>query len=244
MYDPYHYYRTQEIDGELYFIAGGEDHKTGHETNTENCFRKLQAHIEANFPLTDVVNSWSSQYFEPTDGLPYIGNLPGHPSNMYVATGFGGNGMTYSAVAAITLKDMIVNGKSQYEDVFDPNRIKIVAGFNNFMKEAADVVGKLLGKMVPAENLPELSELAPGEARVVKFEGHRLAIYKDEDGNVHALNSACTHIKCDVAWNNAEKTWDCPCHGSRFSFTGEMLTAPARKDLENIEIMKTEEINR
>ncbi|HEX6192831.1 MAG TPA: FAD-dependent oxidoreductase, partial [Chitinophagaceae bacterium] len=228
MYDPYHYYRTQEIDGELYFIAGGEDHKTGHETNTENCFRKLQAHVEANFPLTDVINSWSSQYFEPTDGLPYIGNLPGHPSNMYVATGFGGNGMTYSAVAAITLKDMIVNGKSQYEDVFDPNRIKIVAGFNNFMKEAADVVGKLLGKMVPAENLPELSELAPGEARVVKFEGHRLAIYKDEDGNVHALNSACTHIKCDVAWNNAEKTWDCPCHGSRFSFTGEMLTAPAR----------------
>ena len=128
-----------------------------------------------------------------------------------------------------------------FEDVFDPNRIKIVAGFSNFMKEAADVVGKLLGKIVPAEKLPELSELAPGEAKVVKFEGHRLALYKDEEGSIHALNSACTHIKCDVAWNNAEKTWDCPCHGSRFSYTGEMLTAPARKDLENVEIMKTED---
>ncbi|HEX6192227.1 MAG TPA: FAD-dependent oxidoreductase [Chitinophagaceae bacterium] len=241
MYDPYHYYRTQEIDGELYFIVGGEDHKTGHETNTENCFRKLHAHIDSHFPVESVSNSWSSQYYEPTDGLPYIGNLPGHPSNMYVATGFGGNGMIYSSVAAITLTDMIVNGQSRFEDVFDPNRIKIVAGFSNFMKEAADVVGKLLGKIVPAEKLPELSELAPGEAKVVKFEGHRLALYKDEEGSIHALNSACTHIKCDVAWNNAEKTWDCPCHGSRFSYTGEMLTAPARKDLENVEIMKTED---
>ena len=240
MYDPYHYYRTQEIDGELYFIAGGEDHKTGHETNTENCFRQLQAHIEKYFPVNSVINSWSSQYFEPTDGLPYIGNLPGHPANMFVATGFGGNGMVYSGVAAITLADMITNVRSPYEDVFDPNRIKIVAGFSNFVKEAADVVGKLLGRFVPAENLPELAGLAPGEARVVKFEDHRLAIYKDEDGEVHAVNSACTHIKCDVAWNNAEKTWDCPCHGSRFSYTGEMLTAPARKDLENVEIMKEE----
>jgi glycine/D-amino acid oxidase-like deaminating enzyme/nitrite reductase/ring-hydroxylating ferredoxin subunit len=243
MYDPYHYYRSQEIDGQTYFIAGGEDHKTGHGDNTKKCFRNLQAHLEKYFTIETVVNSWSSQYFEPNDGLPYIGNLPGHRENMFVATGFGGNGMVYSNVAAITLTEMITGQQSELEDLYDPNRIKIVAGFSNLVKESADVVGKLLGKLVPAEKLQSLSDLAPGEARVVNFEDHRLAIYKDEDGQVYALNSACTHIKCDVSWNNAEKTWDCPCHGSRFSYTGEMVTAPARKDLEVVKIVKEEPVH-
>ena len=151
--------------------------------------------------------------------------------------------MIYSAVAANILSDIIVNGKSQYEDIFDPNRVKIVAGFSNFVKEAADVVGKLAKRLVPAKELPDLSDLAVGEARVVRYEGDRLAIYKDEEGNIHAVNSACTHIKCDVAWNSAEKTWDCPCHGSRFSFDGEVYTAPARKDLAIVEIGKEEEVH-
>lgn len=242
MYDPYHYYRTQKIDDENYFIAGGEDHKTGHEENTEACFRKLEAYVRKFFPVASVENRWSSQYFEPTDGLPYIGHLPGHPGTIYTATGYGGNGMTYSAVASQVLADMIVTGESEYQELFDPNRIKMVAGFSNFMKDAADVVGKFIGKLLPADKLDQLVDLAPGEARVVKFEGHRLAVYKDENGVVYALNSACTHIKCEVAWNNAEKTWDCPCHGSRFSYTGEMVTAPARKDLEMVEIIREEKV--
>lgn len=236
MYDPYHYYRTQVIDGEKYLIVGGEDHKTGHQENTEDCFRKLEAHIRKYFSVSEIVNKWSSQYYEPTDGLPYIGHLPGHPGTMYVATGYGGNGMVLSNVAALTLTDMIVSGESEYEELYDPNRIKLVAGFSNFMKEAADVVGKLIEKVLPTDKLDELADMANGEARVVKYEGHRLAIYKDENGTVHALNSACTHIKCEVAWNNAERSWDCPCHGSRFSVTGEVLTAPARKDLEKIPV--------
>lgn len=236
--EPYHYYRTQEIDGELFFIAGGEDHKTGHEENTEACFRKLESYVRNLFPVKSVSNRWSSQYFEPADGLPYIGHLPGHPGNIFVATGYGGNGMIYSGVASILLSDLITTGKSGYENVFNPNRVKPVAGFANFVKEAADVTGHLIGTLLPADKLIELADLAPGEARVVKYEGTRLAIYKNEQGRLYALNSACTHIKCEVSWNNAEKTWDCPCHGSRFSYTGEMLTAPARKDLEVVEIRK------
>jgi glycine/D-amino acid oxidase-like deaminating enzyme/nitrite reductase/ring-hydroxylating ferredoxin subunit len=244
MYDPYHYYRTQEIDGELYFIAGGEDHKTGHEANTEGCFRKLEAHVRSRFPVKEIVNRWSSQYFEPADGLPYIGHLPGHPGSMYVATGYGGNGMIYSAVAAITLTEMIAGGNSEYEELFDPNRIKMIAGFNNFIKEAADVVGHLIEKTIfPHNKLEELADLAPGEARVVKYEGHHVAIYKTEKGVVYALNSACTHIKCEVAWNSAEKSWDCPCHGSRFNYKGEMITAPARKDLTPVEITTEEKVS-
>ena len=236
MYDPYHYYRTQEIDGELYFIAGGEDHKTGHEENTNQCFTNLEAHVKANFPVQAITHRWSSQYFEPNDGIPYIGHLPGHPQNMYVATGYGGNGMIYSGIAALTLSDIIVSGNSVYQELFNPNRIKVVAGFTNFVKESADVIGKLIGKILPPDSLKELADLAPGDARVVKYEGNRIAVYKDETGKLYAVNSACTHIKCDVAWNNAEKSWDCPCHGSRFSYTGEMLTAPARKDLEVLRI--------
>lgn len=243
MADPYHYYRTQQIDGELYLIAGGEDHKTGHEHNTDMCFRKLTSHIKKYFRVKEIINQWSSQYFEPADGLPYIGHLPGHPGTIYTATGYGGNGMIFGTVAAQMLTEMISGGKSEYEELFDPNRVKMVAGFNNFVKEAADVVGHLITKTIlPSEKLKELADLAPGEARVVKYEGHNVAIYKNEKGEVYALSSACTHIKCEVAWNNAEKSWDCPCHGSRFDYAGKMLTAPARKDLTPIGIRAKEKV--
>jgi glycine/D-amino acid oxidase-like deaminating enzyme len=112
MYDPYHYYRTQEVDGQSYLIAGGEDHKTGHVTNTDQCFAQLEAYLRNHFAIDEVAYRWSSQYFEPADGLPYIGHLPGNPDHVLVATGFGGNGMTYSHIAAQVLSDMIVQGKA------------------------------------------------------------------------------------------------------------------------------------
>jgi len=236
MYDPYHYYRTQEIDGELYLIAGGEDHKTAHEENTENRFRKLEAYVRNFYEITDISFHWSSQYFEPTDGLPYIGRLPGHADNVFVATGYGGNGMTYSGVAALLLTDLLVTGKSDWEELFDPNRIKPVAGFANFVKESADVVGHFFKGKFSREKLDEFIELAPGEGKIVKYEGESMAVYKDDEGRLHAVNPACSHIKCTIGWNAAEKTWDCPCHGSRYSYDGEMLTGPARKDLQVIHL--------
>ncbi len=236
MYDPYHYYRTCEINGEKYFIAGGEDHKTGHEDNTEAIFTKLEAYVRNFYEIDEVAFRWSSQFYNPADGLAYIGHLPGHPNNMFVATGYGGIGMSNSHIAARLLTDLILTGESEYRKLFDPNRIKPVAGFQEFTKEAADVVGHLIGGAFPKEKLEELADLAPGEARVVNYEHHSIALYKDEDGHLHAVNPACTHIKCMVNWNAAEKSWDCPCHGSRFSYDGEMLTAPARKDLEVLQV--------
>ncbi|MDF2190303.1 FAD-dependent oxidoreductase [Paraflavitalea sp. CAU 1676] len=231
MHDPYHYYRTEEVNGEKYLIVGGEDHKTGHEDNTEACFRRLESHVRNYFEVASIPYKWSSQYFEPTDGLPYIGHLPGHPGNIYVATGFGGNGMIYGTLSGMLLRDLIVSGASELEELLDPNRIKPVAGFANFVKEAADVAGKWVGGLFPQEKLPALADMAPGEGRIVEFEGKKMGIYKDERGKVYAIDPGCTHIKCTVQWNNAEKSWDCPCHGSRFSFTGEVLTGPARKSL-------------
>jgi glycine/D-amino acid oxidase-like deaminating enzyme/nitrite reductase/ring-hydroxylating ferredoxin subunit len=236
MQDPYHYFRTQEVDGKKYLIVGGEDHKTAHEENTESCFTSLEAYVREHFEVDNIAFKWSSQFFEPADGLAYIGHLPGNPSNILVATGYGGNGMTYSHIAAITLSDLIVKGESEFAKLFSPDRLKPVAGFTNFVKENADVVKEFIGKHLFRDKISELAELAPGEARVVKYEGKSLALYKDEQGEFHAVSPVCPHAKCSVAWNNAEKSWDCPCHGSRFGFDGEVMTGPAREGLEVIEI--------
>ena len=236
MYDPYHYYRTQDIDGEKYLIIGGEDHKTAHEENTNACFNDLVAHARKLFDIKEITHHWSSQYFEPADGLAYIGHLPGNPENVYVATGYGGNGITYSHIAAITLSDLITKGQSEFADLFSPGRIKPIAGFTAFVQENADVVKEFVAKRVNVEKIDGLSELAHGEAKVVKYEGETVAIYKDENGGVHALNPVCTHAKCVVGWNRAEKTWDCPCHGARYDINGEVLTGPARRGLEKVEL--------
>jgi Rieske Fe-S protein len=236
MYDPYHYYRTQNIDGQNYLIVGGDDHRTGEETNTNGCFLKLESHIRSHFNVAQVVSQWSSQYFEPADGLPYIGHLPGNPENVLVATGYGGNGITYSHLAAITLRGIILNEKTAYEDLFRPGRLKPVAGFTEFVKHNAEVVKSFVGRWFGIDKLHESAELAHGDAMLVKYEGESLGLYKDEDGVLHAVNPACTHVKCAVAWNAAEKSWDCPCHGARYSVDGEVLTGPASRDLEKIEI--------
>ena len=241
MLDPYHYYRTHTIDGQQYLIVGGEDHKTAHEENTEDSFRKLESYVRKYFDVKEVSFKWSSQYFEPADGLAYIGHLPGNGDNVWVATGFGGNGMPYSHIAAITLSEILLKGDSKYRALFNPNRVKPMAGFTNFIKEAVDVVKEFVSGKFSAEKLKEFTGLAVGEARVVNYEGEKIAMYKDEQHNIHAVNPTCTHVHCTVAWNDSEKSWDCPCHGARYSCDGEVLTGPATKNLEVIDLVGKED---
>ncbi|MGX5820085.1 FAD-dependent oxidoreductase [Chitinophaga lutea] len=240
MEDPYHYFRTQEVEGRRYLIAGGKDHRTGEEANTAARFLQLESEVSKHFKVRQFSFRWSSQYYEPADGLPYIGRLPGFSDNVYVATGFGGNGMTYSAVAAKLLTDLIVKGESPYEQLFDPNRIKPVAGFTNFIKHNAEVVRLFAGKLFSGEALPELADLAPGEARLVLLDGEKLAVYKDDNGQVHAIRPVCTHLGCEVAWNAAELSWDCPCHGARYDADGLVLNGPADISLEKVHIRADE----
>lgn len=236
MQDPYHYYRTQVVNGQSYLIAGGKDHKTGHEANTMRPFLELESHIRKHFAVAEIAYRWSSQYFEPSDGLPYIGHLPGHPEHLYVATGFGGNGMTYSHVSAQLLTAIILQQTSEYEKLFDPNRLKPVAGFVSFLQHNFDVAKQYINRLMPAEKINELAGIAHGEGRVVKFEDQRIAIYKDDNGNLHAIDPVCTHLKCEVSWNAAENSWDCPCHGARYDVDGKVLTGPADKQLPSIEL--------
>ncbi|QJB39364.1 FAD-dependent oxidoreductase [Chitinophaga oryzae] len=232
MQQPFHYYRTQMVEGQRYLIVGGEDHKTGHQENTETCFRKLEAHVRELFNVEDIRYRWSAQYYEPADGIPYIGRLPGQTGEIYVATGFSGNGMVYGTVSALLLKRLLLGLHSDYIKLFDPSRIKPVAGFNTFVPHNADVVKQLASRLFPAEKLEQLAGLAPGEGKLVNYEGSKIALYKDEQGGLHAVDPVCTHLGCEVHWNQAERSWDCPCHGARYSVDGQVLNTPAGKGLD------------
>jgi glycine/D-amino acid oxidase-like deaminating enzyme/nitrite reductase/ring-hydroxylating ferredoxin subunit len=238
MYDPYHYIRSQKIGDKTYLIVGAEDHKTGHIENTNECFDKLEAYTKRHFNISNIDYKWSSQYFEPADTLPYIGHLPGQENNILVATGYGGNGMTYSHIAAVTLRSILLNEDDPKIKLFNPNRIKPVAGFVSFLSHNADVAKEFASKLLGYEKLEKSADLKSGNGKVVKYEGETVALHKDENGSLHAVNPVCKHMKCSVAWNEAEQTWDCPCHGARYAVNGIVVTGPANRDLEKIEVQK------
>jgi len=231
LHDPYHYYRTQEIDGKKYLIAGGEDHKTGHSDNTEANFLHLESHLRTYFDINEIVNRWSSQYFESSDGLAYIGHVPGMPANTYVATGFGGNGMIYGTIAARVLLHLLTGQEDALIDILTPARLKPIAGFTKFTEHNADVAKEWVSGLFTREKIEALADLAPGEGKIVTYENENLALSKDEHGIIHAVHPLCTHLKCTVSWNTSEQSWDCPCHGARYARDGKVITAPARKPL-------------
>jgi len=240
MQEPYHYLRSHAMDGKKYLIVGGEDHKTAH-GDPESSFANLEAYVRRYYDVDEIAYRWSSQYYVPADGLPYIGQLPGTADGIYTATGFNGNGMILGTVSAIELSQLILNKESKYEGIFNPARIKPIAGFGEFIKENADVAYRFIADRFDVEKLPALAALSPDTGEVVDFEDQKVAVYKDASGALHALNPICTHAKCVVAWNTSEKSWDCPCHGARFDCHGNVLTGPARAGLEQINLKSLEE---
>jgi len=239
--DPYRYYRTQTVDGQKLFIAGGEDHKTGHEEDTGICFSNLENYMRKHFSLGAAVYSWSSQYYEPVDGLPYIGKLPGSKENVFTATGFRGNGMIFGTLSSQIISDSILGNKNKYEKLFDPRRIRPVEGFGNFVKETASALTDFVKDKIFTDKINSLAELTDGEAKVVKYENESYAIYRESGEKSHVLKSTCPHTYCEVRWNGAEKSWDCPCHGSRFSINGRLLTGPSTEGLQRVFINPDDE---
>ena len=232
--EPYHYFRTHEIGNKKYLIIGGEDHKTGHDDSLE-AFSKLEEFAHQNFDILSIDFRWSSQYYVPVDGLPYIGLLPGE-NNVYVSTGYNGNGMIFGTIAGTIISDLILDKPNELAELLKPSRLKPVAGFKEFVKENADVAYHFVADRFNLKSLSSLKDLATDEGKIVSVDGQKLAIYKTDGGEIKALNAVCTHAGCIVAWNRAEKSWDCPCHGGRFAIDGSVLTGPPTKCLATVEI--------
>lgn len=235
MQDPYHYFRSHTIDGKKYLIVGGNDHKTGH-SSPERAFQELEAYVRGYYDVDTVAYRWSSQYYVPADGLPYVGPLPGASPGIYVATGYNGNGMMLGTMSAKILTDLIAGNENRLSDLFDPSRIKPLAGIGEAVRENADVIYHFILDRFAVHALTSVNELANDSGIVAEMEGKKIAVYKDKEGNVSALNPVCTHAGCVVNWNNEEKSWDCPCHGARFDTHGKVLTGPARKNLTPIDL--------
>lgn len=237
MQEPYHYFRTHVIDGQRYLIAGGEDHKTGH-AEPEEAFLNLENYLNSYFQISEVSFKWSSQYYVPVDGLPYVGQLPGGDEGIFVATGFNGNGMILGSLSAQIISDQILGKENEFSKLLSPSRLKPVSGFSSFVKENADVAYHFLADRFGAEELQSISAMPKDTGNLVEIDGGKVAVYKDPDGELTALSPICTHAGCIVHWNQSEKSWDCPCHGGRFSVKGKVLTGPPRKDLQQIGIEK------
>ncbi len=233
---PYHYIRTQPFDDiHDLLICGGEDHATGlasHEAiPEENRYAMLEDWCRKHFSVKHLVSKWSGQVMEPMDSLAYIGHNPLDKENIYIVTGDSGNGMTHATIAGLLIPDLILNIENKWKKIYSPSRFKIFKAGNVFFKEVVGGITAYLKEKPKLTDTVKLSEIKTGEGKVIELDGKKYGAYADENNNLHLVKAECTHLKCIVNWNNDEKSWDCPCHGSRFSYTGKVLNGPANTDL-------------
>ncbi|NUQ20287.1 MAG: FAD-dependent oxidoreductase [Gemmatimonadaceae bacterium] len=226
--DPYHYVRLMKGDGsaEDFLIVGGEDHKTGQEDDAESRFQCLEQWTRERFPMIgEVAYRWSGQVMEPADYLAFIGPNPDGAPNVYIATGDSGNGMTHGPIAGMLLTDLVLGRKNEWAEIYDPKRVALRSA-STLLEENLNVAKQYRDWVRPGET-DDVANIPPGEGAVVRRGVHRVAAYRDEQGNLHERSATCTHLRCVVHWNSTEKSWDCPCHGSRFDAYGNVVNGPA-----------------
>lgn len=230
-HDPYHYVRlARGADASRdVLIVGGQDHKTGQADDQEARFAALAEWTCARFPMAGkIVYQWSGQILEPNDYLAFIGRNPGD-ENIFIATGDSGHGMTHGTIAGILLTDLITGKENAWATLYDPSRISLRSA-SEFARENLNVAAQYVDYVTPGEvSSPE--EIRPGSGAVMRDGAQKFAVYRDEQGAVHVRSAVCTHLYCIVDWNDTEKTWDCPCHGSRFDRYGKVINGPAIGDL-------------
>lgn len=236
MNDPYHYLRT--VSGETYdlLVVGGEDHKTGQANDGAQRYQAVEDWMRALFPGTGpVLYRWSGQIIQSVDDVAFIGRNPGD-KNVYVATGFSGTGMTYGTIAATLIRDLIMGHENVLEQVFDPSR-KMFSNLGRYIRENSNAVGYMVSDFVaPAEAEGE-DQIGMGEGAILRRGMHKIAAYRDDQGQLHECSASCTHLGCIVQWNGSEKSWDCPCDGSRYTPDGKVLHGPATKALASVDTL-------
>lgn len=230
MQDPYHYTRIYEHGGDNWLVVGGEDHKTGHNPPETDYYKKLEAYLRQRYDVESMGRQWSAQYYEPADGLPYIGLSPNGPC--YIATGFSGDGLVYGTVAGILISDLILGWEYDWIKAYNSRRFTLLSSARNFLEENIDVAKCII---LDRFKSGEMDNLKPGEGAVINQGFKHYAVYKNELGEISCRSAVCPHFGGIVHWNRMEKTWDCPCHGSRFSPEGKVLTGPATADLKEMD---------
>lgn len=224
--------RSANFNGEEVILVGGEEHKTGQGPDMMNHYNNLKRFCDSLYGENgyEVLYRWSTQDLVTLDKLPYVGPITKNQENILIATGFRKWGMTNSHVAAQIMTDKVLGQLNPYEEIYTPSRFSADPSLKKFFLENLDVAKHLIkGKIEPAN--ARIEDLKNDEGAVVKINGQRKGAYRDENGELHVVDTTCTHVGCEVNWNDAERTWDCPCHGSRFSYTGEVIEGPAEKPL-------------
>jgi Rieske Fe-S protein len=224
--------RTSRDERGPLLLVGGEGHKPGEEPGTDQRYRTLEEFASRHFGARDFPYRWSTMDFMPVDRVPYVGRLNRTSSHVFVATGFNKWGMTNGTVAAMIMSDAILGRENRWAELYDSKRLKPRAAAGRFLKENGSVAHHFIGDRLRRTGPRSPAELEPGDGAIMTMNGKRTAISRDDDGGLHALSPVCTHLGCIVAWNQAERSWDCPCHGSRFGRDGAVLHGPAVRDLE------------
>jgi Rieske Fe-S protein len=227
---PAHTIRAHDLGDRELLIVGGESHKVGQGGDTAARYRRLVGWARERFGAERALYRWSTQDNMPIDGLPYIGRLWPFSDRLLVATGYRKWGLAQAAVAADILCDAVLGEDNPWSRLYDPGRTKPLAGASDFVKENANVAFHFIADRLTRRSRAS-TPLRPGEGRVVSARGRQVAVSRDEDDRLHAVSARCTHLGCIVAWNPAERSWDCPCHGSRFARDGRVLMGPAVRPL-------------
>jgi glycine/D-amino acid oxidase-like deaminating enzyme/nitrite reductase/ring-hydroxylating ferredoxin subunit len=236
--DPYHYVRVaahaDNAPGQELLIVGGEDHPVGQAADFDARYARLEMWMRSRWPEAGVVHSrWSGQIVETLDGLAYIGRNPGNEDNVYIATGDSGNGLTHGTIAGLMLPELILGRPHPWAGTYDPAR-KTLKAAGEFGKHNAKVAVRLASDWLKGHDVKGEEEIAAGSGAVIRKGLGHVAVYRDDEGEVHRMSAVCPHMKCIVTWNGSEKSWDCPCHGSRFDCRGHVLNGPAISDLEHL----------
>jgi nitrite reductase/ring-hydroxylating ferredoxin subunit len=228
--------RTADMNGERLLIVVGEKHKVGEGGDTSEHYEALARWARERFSVSEIRYRWTTHDLWPVDRLPYIGRIGRGASHVYVATGFSAWGMTNGTVAGFVLRDAIIGQANEWADIYDPVRRDITRGAGTFLRENLKVASHWIGDRLSVDTTG-VEELRPGEAAILLGDhGDHVAAYRDETQSLHAVSATCTHLGCIVRWNGAERTWDCPCHGSRFDVDGGVVSAPAVRPLERREL--------
>src|ERR1043166_8502517 len=235
LWAPYHYIRVAREDDYDVLVVGGEDHKTGQAHDGAQRWGKLEQWTRNRFPMAeDVEFKWSGQVMEPVDAMAFIGRNPADADNVFIATGDSGMGMTHGTIAGMLLTDLIMGRANPWTELYDPSRKTMVAA-KDFIQENINVAAQYTDAVTPGD-VESVDDIAKGAGGIVRKGLSKIAVYRDDDGTIHSMSAVCVHLGCIGTWNSAEKTWDCPCHGSRYDAVGTVINGPANSDLPPEEI--------